>query len=128
MGMTASGEWVWAEKGYVPGKDRGGGLMGWCQWARGAWVDSAHLDTSFGPQLTGGLHLFVLGVWSWLLHNLSRTLWLPSHLGHFEVSQWSSAEPLSTLIQIYSSPEGHTLMLYEVSKSFPQSMVALGEP
>ena len=25
MGTTASGEGVWAEKGYVPGKDRGGG-------------------------------------------------------------------------------------------------------
>ena len=26
--MTASGEGVWAEKGYVPGKDRGGGSYG----------------------------------------------------------------------------------------------------
>ena len=23
---------MWAEKGYVPGKDRGGGLIGWGQW------------------------------------------------------------------------------------------------
>ena len=45
MGMMASGEGVWPEKGYVPGKDRGGGLMGRCQLARGAWVGSAHLDT-----------------------------------------------------------------------------------
>ena len=45
MGMMASGEGVWPEKGYVPGKDRGGGLMGQCQLARGAWVGSAHLDT-----------------------------------------------------------------------------------
>ena len=44
MGTTASGKGVWAEKGYVPGKDRGGGLMGWGQWARGVWVGSAHLD------------------------------------------------------------------------------------
>ena len=119
MGTTASGGEVWAEKRYVPGKGRGGGLMGWCQWARGAWVGSAHPDTSFGLQLAGGLHLFVLGIWSWLLHNLSRALWVPSHLGHFEGSQWSSAEPLSTHIYIYFSPGGHTLMLYEVSESFP---------
>lgn len=49
MGMMASGEGVWAEKKYMPGKDRGGALMGRCQWARGAWVGSGHLDTSFGP-------------------------------------------------------------------------------
>ena len=52
---------MWAEKGYVPGKDRGGGLMRWGQWARGAWVGSAHLDMLFGPRLRGGLHPFVLG-------------------------------------------------------------------
>ena len=28
MGTMASGERVWAEKGYVPGKDRGGVLWG----------------------------------------------------------------------------------------------------
>ena len=28
MGMGASGEGIWAETGYVPGKDRGGVLMG----------------------------------------------------------------------------------------------------
>ena len=49
MGTTASGEGVWAEKGYVPGKARAGGLMGWGQW-----------EEEFGwPQLTltffGGL-------------------------------------------------------------------------
>ena len=45
MGMMASGKGVWPEKGYVPGKDRRGGLMGQCQLARGACVGSAHLDT-----------------------------------------------------------------------------------
>ena len=45
MGMMASGEGVWPEKGYVPGKDRGGVLMGQCQLLRGAWVGSSHLDT-----------------------------------------------------------------------------------
>ena len=49
MGMMAPGEGVWAEKRYMPGKDRGGVLMGRCQWVRGAWVGSGHLDTSFGP-------------------------------------------------------------------------------
>ena len=33
------------EKGYVPGKDRGGSFMGQCQLAKGACVGSAHLDT-----------------------------------------------------------------------------------
>ena len=36
---------------------------------------------------------------------------------HFEGSQWSAQEPLSTLI--YTPPHGgHTLILYDVSKSF----------
>ena len=35
---------MWAEKGYVPHEDRAGGLMRLCQWARGPWVSSAHLD------------------------------------------------------------------------------------
>ena len=30
--------------------------------ARRAWVSSSHLDTSFGPQLRVGLHLFFLGI------------------------------------------------------------------
>lgn len=46
-----------------------GVLMGWDQWARGAWVGLVYLDTSFGPQLIGSLHLFVLGMWSWLFCN-----------------------------------------------------------
>ena len=44
MGTVASGGGVWAEKGYVPHEDRAGGLMRLCQWARGPWVSSAHLD------------------------------------------------------------------------------------
>ena len=40
-----------AEKGYVPGKDRAGGLLGWGRWARGVWMGSAHLDIFFGLQL-----------------------------------------------------------------------------
>ena len=81
---------MWAEKGYVPGKDRGGGLMGWGQWARGVWVGSAHLDMFFGPQLRGGLHPFVPGNRRRVFHNYSGALWLPSHLSHFEASQWSA--------------------------------------
>ena len=97
---------MWAEKRNMSGKDRGRGLMWQCQWARGAWVGSTHLDTSFGPQLIGGLHLFLLGIWSWLFHNCSRALWLPSHLSHFEDFQWSAPEPPSTLI--YTPPQGPT--------------------
>ena len=89
---------MWAEKGYVPGKDRRGALMGWDQWTRGAWVGLVHLDTSFGTQLIGSLHLFVLGMWSWLFCNCCRVLWLPSQLSRFGDSQWSAPEPLSTLI------------------------------
>ena len=62
MGTMASGEGVWAEKGYVPGKDRGGGLLEWGQWARRCWLGSSHLATSFGFQFTGGLHLFLLSI------------------------------------------------------------------
>ena len=87
-----------------------GGLTGWCQWARGAWVGSSHLDTFFGPQLIRGLHLFVLHIWSWLLHNLFRALWLPSHLSHFEGSQWSAPESLST--PIYTPPQGATPLCF----------------
>ena len=58
--MTASGQGVWAEKGYVLGKDRGQVLKEQCKWGRGAWVGSAHLDTSFGSWLIGDVHLFIL--------------------------------------------------------------------
>ena len=114
-GMTASGEGMWAEKGYVPGKDRRGALMGWDQWARGAWVGLVHLDTSFGTQLIGSLHLFVLGMWSWLFCNCCRVLWLPSQLSHFEDSRWSAAGPLST--PTYTPPQGATLLCFMWSAS-----------
>ena len=71
---------MWAEKGYVPGKDRRRGLIGWDQWARGAWVGLVHLDTSFGPQLIRGLPISLLGIWNHLFPNSSRALWLPSTL------------------------------------------------
>ena len=46
---------------------------------------------------------------------------------HFEDSQWFAPEPVST--PIYKAyPVGHTLLLYEVSKSIPQLNVTLGEP
>ena len=106
MGTTASGEEVWAEKGYVPGKDRGGSLMGWGQWARGVWVSSAHLDIFLGPQLRGGLHPVVPGNRSQAFHNCSGALLLPSRLSHFEASQWSAPEALS--IPIYTPPQGDT--------------------
>ena len=59
-GTTASGEGVWAEKGYVPGKARAGGLMGWGQW-----------EEEFGwPQLT---LTFFLGLsWEEVFILLSR--------------------------------------------------------
>ena len=68
---------VWAENGNVPGKNREGSLMGLCQQERTTWIGSVHLDFSFGPQLIGGLHLFVLEIWSQLFHNCARTFWLP---------------------------------------------------
>lgn len=118
-GTTASGEGVWAEKGYVPGKDRGGGLMGWGQWARGVWVGSAHLDICFGPQLRGGLHPFVPGNRRQVFPNYSEALGLPSPLSHFEASQWSAPEPLST--PIYTPPQGDTPSCFMRSASlFPR--------
>ena len=85
-----------------------------------------HLDTSFGPRLIGGLHLFIMGIRSCLFHNCCRALWCPSHFSHFEGSPWSAPEPLSTLI--YTPPQGATPLCFEVSKSLCQPMVALGEP
>ena len=109
---------MWAEKGYVPGKARGGGLMGWGQWARGVWVGSAHLDMFFGPQLRGGLHPFVPGNRRRVFHNYSGALWLPSHLSHFEASQWSAPEPLST--PVYTPPQVDTPSCFMRSASlFP---------
>ena len=58
--MMASGEGVWPEKGYVPGKDRGGVLMGQCQLARGAWVGSSHLDTFVDLSLQ---EVFIFSSW-----------------------------------------------------------------
>ena len=110
---------MWAEKGYVPGKDRGGGLMGWGQWARGVWVGSAHLDICFGPQLRGGLHPFVPGNTRQVFPNYSGALGLPSQLSHFEASQWSAPEPLST--PIYTPPQGDTPSCFMRSASlFPR--------
>ena len=80
------------------------GLIGWCHHAIGAWVGLAHLDTSFGPQLIRGLPIFLLGIWNQLFPNSSRALWLPSHLSHFEASQWYAPGPLST--PIYTPPQG----------------------
>ena len=60
MGTTTSGEGMWTEKGYKPGKD-GVGVYG-----RGVCMHSPHLDTSFSPQLTRGLCLFLLGIQSQL--------------------------------------------------------------
>ena len=62
-----------AEKGYVTGRDRGRGLLGWGRWARlYLWLGSAHLDIFFGPQLIG-LHL-LLGNRSCTFHNYSGAL------------------------------------------------------
>ena len=95
-----------------------GVLWGWGQWARGVWVGSAHLDMFFGPQLRGGLHPFVLGNRRQVFHNYSGALWLPSHLSHFEASQWSAPEPLS--IPVYTSPQGDILSCFMRSASlFP---------
>ena len=115
MGTMASGEGVWAEKRYWPGKYKEGDLMGWFQWTRGACVASAHLNTSFGPQLTGCLHLFPMGFWSLLFHNFSRGLWLLSHLIHFEDSQLSAPEPLSS--PMYTPPQGATALCFMRSVS-----------
>ena len=49
-------------------KERGGCLMGWCQWAKcvHSHLDElslggfTHLETYFGPQFIEGLHHFVL--------------------------------------------------------------------
>ena len=71
-----------------------------------------------GPQFTGGFHLFLLGICSQLFHNCSRALWPPSHLSHFEDSQWSAPEPLSN--PLYTPPQGFTLLCFMRSAShFP---------
>ena len=109
---------MWAEKGYVPGKARTGGLMGWGQSARGVWVGPAHLDMFFGPQLRGGLHPFVLSNRMQGFHNFPGALWLPNHLSHFEASQWSAPEPLRT--PVYTPPQGDTPSCFMRSASlFP---------
>ena len=54
MRTNISGEAMWTEKGYKPGKDGVGGYGG------GVCMHSPHLDTSFSPQLTRGL--FQLGI------------------------------------------------------------------
>ena len=46
--------------------------MGRCQWARGTWVGSTHLDTFCGPQLTGSLHIFLLVFYTRLFHKCFR--------------------------------------------------------
>ena len=62
--------------------------------------------------------LFLLGICSWLFHNCSRALWLPSHLSHFEASQWSAPEPLST--PVYTPPQVDTPSCFMRSASlFP---------
>jgi len=62
--------------------------------------------------------LFLLGICSWLFHNCSRALWLPSHLSHFEDLQWSAPEPLS--IPTYTPPRGATPLCFMRSTShFP---------
>ena len=48
-------------KGYVPGKDRAGGIRGGIN----GQEDHGRVQltlTCFGPQLIGGLHLFLLGI------------------------------------------------------------------
>ena len=101
------------------------GLIGWCHHAIGAWVGLAHLDTSFGPQLIRGLPIFLLGIWNQLFPNSSRALWLPSTL---VILKTSSGLLQSSWAPLYIPlPRGHTLMLYEVSKSLPQPMVSLGD-
>ena len=60
-------------------------------------------------------YLFILGIWSWLFHNCSRVLWHPSHFSHFEGSQWSAPEPLST--PIYTPPQGATPLCFMRSAS-----------
>ena len=97
---------------------QGRGLMGWGQWARGVWVGSAHLDIFLGPQLRGRLHPVVPGNRSHVFHNSSGAVWLPSHLSHFEASQWSAPGPLST--PIYTPPQGDTPSCFMRSASlFP---------
>ena len=96
----------------------GQGTYGVGQWARGVWVGSAHLDISLGPQLIGSLHPVVPATRSHVFHNYSGALWLPSHLSHFEASQWSAPEPLST--PIYSPRQGDTPSCFMRSASlFP---------
>ena len=118
MGTTASGEGVWAEKGYVPGKHRGGDLWGGVNGPEVfGWVQLT-LTFFLGPQLRGRLHPVVPGKRSHVFHNSSGAVWLPSHLSHFEASQWSAPGPLST--PIYTPPQGDTPSCFMRSASlFP---------
>jgi hypothetical protein len=93
-------EGLCARQGQGRGSD-GVGSMG-----RGVWVASADLDIFGGPQLRGGLHPFVPGNRRQVFPNYSGALGLPSPLSHFEASQWSAPEPLSTAI--YTPPQGDT--------------------
>ena len=92
--LMASGEGRWPKGGMYKTK-KGEGVL-WGSVNEQGWVHSllgkfslggfTHLDTSFGPQFIGGLHLFVLDR-SWLFPNCSRPFWLPDHLSDFEDSQ-----------------------------------------
>ena len=114
-------KWCGPRQGKCQARKEDGGLMGWCHWTRGAWVGSAHLDTPFGPQMIGCLYLFVLGIRSQLFHSGTRALWSLIVLNHFE-DLFCSRNPE------HPSICSHTLMLYEVSNSLHQRVVALGEP
>ena len=127
MGTVASEEEVWAEKGYVPGKERQGCLTRWCQWARGPWLASAHLDTFMDLSWQ---EVFIFSSWVSGVGCLVNGL---EPQGGFPVTSviWRAHSGLLQAPEhpyIYPSLGGHTLMLYEVSKSLPQEMVALGEP
>ena len=67
---------MWAEKGYVPGKARAGGLMGWGQWEGEFGWPQLTLTFFWGPQLRGGLHPFVPGNRRQVFPNYSGALGL----------------------------------------------------